>query len=228
MKAGRWRPGQRKQSPPSQAAAAASAADRADAPHATAAVGANAATEVLAPGAPVTWHSETSPAFLSPQQVVQLGGSCTGTGILLVAAARSVGIPARLAGCSESVVRGDDHHWAEFYEPTDVGSSPFGDGWHTREGSSAGNPDGPWDAPSGPMLGCLQGVVPGSAMDTLWASSWSSPTFLPSLWANDSFAATWGHVGGLNRCGAYCGAWGCGTNNTEHWTQAQCGPATLG
>jgi transglutaminase-like putative cysteine protease len=106
-----------------------------------------------------------------------------------VAAARSVGIPARLAGCSESVVRGDgawwgagrepprlergaswvrlfphtsapptrastgcaDHHWAEFYDPLSPG--PFGDFWHTREGSSAGNPDGPWDSPSGPMLG---------------------------------------------------------------------------
>jgi transglutaminase-like putative cysteine protease len=43
-------------------------------------------------------------------QVVLHGGSCTGTGIVLVAAARSVGIPARLAGCPESVVRGDDHH----------------------------------------------------------------------------------------------------------------------
>lgn len=35
--------------------------------------------------------------------------SCTGTGIVLVVALRSVGIPARLAGCSESVVRGALH-----------------------------------------------------------------------------------------------------------------------
>ena len=178
--------------------------------------------EVLVPGNPVSWHSEVSPAFLSPQQVVQLGGSCTGTGILFVAAARAVGVPARLAGCSESVVRGDDHHWLEYYDASTAG--PFGDGWHTREGPSAGNADGPWDSPSGPMKGCLAGVVPGSQLDTLWASSWSASTFLPALWANSSASRKWAFVGGVNRCGAYCSAWGCGVNNSIHYSQAQCGP----
>lgn len=59
---------------------------------------------------------------------------------------------------------------------------PFGTYWHTREGASAGNPDGPWDAPSGPMLGCLQGVLPGSSIDTLWATSWGSSMHFPTLW----------------------------------------------
>lgn len=186
----------------------------------------SASSEAFVAGNPVTWHSGTAPGFQSPQQVVQLGGSCTGTGIILVAAARSVGIPARLEGCSESVVRGDDHHWAGFYEPLRPTSGPFGDGWHTREGSSAGNPDGPWDAPSGPMLGCLQGVVPGSSLDTLWATAWSAPAFLPTLWANDTWAQTWSRVAGVNRCGAYCTAWGCGVNNTMHYDQTQCGPAS--
>lgn len=186
-------------------------------------MGAAAASTVPIPGPPVTWRSETSPARLSVQDVVSFGGSCTGTGIVLVAAARSVGVPARLAGCSESVVRLDDHHWAEFYDPASTG--PFGDGWHTREGTAAGNPDGPWDAPSGPMLGCMAGVVPGSPMDTLWATSWGSAVNMPTLWANDTRSATWARIGGVNRCGAYCGAWGCGVNNTVHYTQAQCGPA---
>ena len=140
-----------------------------------------------------------------------------------MAAARSVGIPARLAGCPESVVRGDDHHWAEFYDPASPG--PFGDGWHTKEGVSAGNAGGPWDSPSGPMLGCLAGTVPGSAMDSLWAVWPSAPAVAPTLWSNDTWSQTWARVAGVNRCGAYCQAWGCGMNNSQHWTQAQCGPA---
>jgi len=179
---------------------------------------------VLVPGSPVTWKSETSPAYLSPQQTIQFGASCTGTGIILVVAARSVGIPARLAGCSESVVRGDDHHWAEYWDGTAAG--PFGDNWHTKEGVSAGNAGGPWDSPSGPMNGCLKGVVPGSPMDTLWATSWSSPVYLPTLWTNSSpWFSDWSFVGGVNRCGAYCGAWGCGVNQTQFWNQAECGPS---
>jgi hypothetical protein len=175
------------------------------------------------PGIPITWHSSVSPAFISPQQVASWGGSCTGTGIVLVAAARSVGIPARLAGCSESVVRGDDHHWSEWYDSV-TSPGPFGDFWHTKEGESAGNTGGPWDSPSGPMLGCLQGVVPGSSVDTLWAASWGSQTYLPALWSNNSWAQANSFVGGVNRCGAYCTAWGCGANNSIHYTQGECGP----
>ena len=74
------------------------------------------------PGQAVNWKSETAPAMLSPEQVVQYGGaSCTGTAVILVAAARAVGIPARIAGCSQSIVVGDDHHWIEFYDPSDPG-----------------------------------------------------------------------------------------------------------
>jgi hypothetical protein len=63
----------------------------------------NANGTAVVPGPPISWHSEVSPAYLSPQQVSTWGGSCTGTGIVLVAAARAVGIPARLAGCSQSI-----------------------------------------------------------------------------------------------------------------------------
>lgn len=175
-------------------------------------------------GLPITWHSESSPARLSVQDTVQFGASCTGTAITQIMAARSVGLPVRLAGCSESVIRGDDHHWTEVRDWTSPG--PFGTFWHTREGASAGNPDGPWDAPSGPMLGCLQGVIPGSSIDTLWASSWGSTVALPTLWSNDSRSMRWARIGGINVCGDYCTAWGCGVNNTQHWKQAQCGPAS--
>ena len=134
----------------------------------------------IVPGPPVSWRSSVSPAFISVEQVASFGGSCTGTAIVLVAAARSVGIPARLAGCGESVVRHDDHHWIEYWDGASPG--PFGDFWHTKEGTSAGNEGGPWDLPSGPMMGCLAGVVPKSAIDSLWAASWTSTTYMPMLW----------------------------------------------
>ena len=174
----------------------------------------------LLPGPPVSWRSSVSPAFISVEQVASFGGSCTGTAIVLVAAARAVGIPARLAGCGESIARHDDHHWIEFWDGASPG--PFGDFWHTKEGESAGNEGGPWDSPSGPMMGCLAGVVPYSAIDSLWAASYSSPTYMPLLWSNDTWSTAWSFVGGLDRCGAYCTAWGCGVNNTNRWSQAQC------
>ena len=55
-----------------------------------------------------------------------------------VLAARSIGIPARLAGCSQSITD-DDHHWAEFWDADTTNAGPFGDNWHTREGTSKGN-----------------------------------------------------------------------------------------
>jgi hypothetical protein len=184
-------------------------------------LGVNATGTAAVPGPPISWHSEVSPAYLSPQQVSTWGGSCTGTGIVLVAAARAVGIPARLAGCSQSIPN-DDHHWSEYYDPSAAG--PFGDYWHTKEGTSYGNEGGPWDSPSGPMDGCLSYAVAGSTLNTLWSASYGSDIALPTLWANSSWTAAWSRIGGVNRCGAYCGAWGCGVNQTQHWTQAECGP----
>jgi hypothetical protein len=60
----------------------------------------------------ITWRSSVSPGFLSPEQVASSFGSCTGTGILMVAAARAIGIPARLAGCSQTDVPNDDRAWS--------------------------------------------------------------------------------------------------------------------
>ena len=185
--------------------------------------GAVALGGTLAAGPPVTWRSESSPARLSVQDVVQWGGSCTGTAVLQVAAARSVGLPVRLAGCSSESTVADDHHWTEVRDWANPG--PFGSYWHTREGASAGNANGPWDAPSAPMLGCLAGLVPGSSVDTLWASSWGSRTNLPLMWSNDARTATWARVGGVNVCGDYCSAWGCGPGNAIKYNQSACGPA---
>ena len=53
------------------------------------------------------------------------------------------------------------------------------------------------------MLFC-QGVVPNSSFDTLWASSWSSRDFLPTLWSSGSLAEEWSNVGGENRCAGHC------------------------
>ena len=38
-------------------------------------------------------------------------------------------------------------------------TSPFEDGWHTKEGTSSGNEGGPWDSPSAPMNGCFKYLV---------------------------------------------------------------------
>ena len=62
--------------------------------------------DVLVAGSPFTWKSSTAPAYLSPQQVAQTGASCTGTALVMLAAYRSVGIPARIAGCSNEYVDG--------------------------------------------------------------------------------------------------------------------------
>ena len=209
-------------------------------------------------GSVFRWKSETSPMRLSPEQVTELGGgSCTGTAVVMAAAARSIGIPARITGCSQSILD-DDHHWIEFYDPSGA-NGPFADGWHTKEGTSAGNEGGPWDSPSGPMNLCLKKLVarvgcevfararaspcsppmpplpprppppPPYAQDparlnTVWSSTWSSQVYLPFQWSPEQAkGAALSFVGAVNRCGAYCSAWGCGENQTEHWKQEQCG-----
>ena len=190
---------------------------------------------------PIQWVSETAPAYISTEQVAAFGGSCTGTAVVLVQALRSIGVAARVAGCSESIPN-DDHHWVEWADPlhplhrleqprpaderpgASATSGPFGDGWHTKEGVSRGNEGGPWDAPSGPMSGCLKAVLAGDQLHTMWASSPSSATFLPLMWHQGDFAETYSFVGGINRCGAYCSAWGCGPNRTSKFTQAECEP----
>lgn len=197
------------------------------------------------PGDVIRWRSSTAPGLLSPQQVVHQGGSCTGTAIVLSAAFRAMGIPARVAGCGESTVGnpgiGNDHHWVEYYDASHPGPFPpsataGGDDydaafWHTKEGTSFGNAGGPWDSPSAPMKGCLQSVKkngsdPGSTnrMFSMFGAKWSSSNFFPQLWANNSWSRRWQFVGGENRCGAYCMAWGCGVNNSMFWTQEECWP----
>mmetsp|Transcript_71064 Transcript_71064/g.140850 ORF Transcript_71064/g.140850 Transcript_71064/m.140850 type:complete len:144 (+) Transcript_71064:917-1348(+) len=140
----------------------------------------------------------------------------------MAAAARAVGIPARVAGCSQSI-KDDDHHWVEFLDA--AAPSPLGDGWHTKEGTSAGNAGGPWDAPSGPMNRCLRYLLPGdkARLNTLWATKWSSDVQMSLLWEPSGNAARkFGVVRGENRCGVYCAAWGCGVNQTNRWSQKAC------
>lgn len=70
--------------------------------------GGNAGDREFISGGAVKWHSGSSPMDMSSQQIVDFGGSCTGTAILLGAVLRSVGIPARVAGCSsESKAAGE-------------------------------------------------------------------------------------------------------------------------
>ena len=119
--------------------------------------------------------------------------------------------------------QGDDHHWVEFYDPSSPG--PFNNSWHTKEGTSGGNRGGPWDSPSGPMNRCLRYLNPKDDLNTMWVSAWSSRQYMPLQWTGGEMQRRWGFVGGQNVCGAYCSAWGCGQNQTDRWTQEQCGPA---
>jgi hypothetical protein len=112
--------------------------------------------------------------------------------------------------------------WCEFYD--DTTPSPFSDFWHTKEGVSIGNEGGPWDSLSIPMQGCMRGVKPRSVVNTLWAASWSSSTYLPLQWSDSITAEDWSFVGGINRCGAYCTAFGCGVNQSSHWDAHECQP----
>eukprot|EP00658_Telonema_sp_P-2_P058172 TRINITY_DN4660_c0_g2_i6.p2 TRINITY_DN4660_c0_g2~~TRINITY_DN4660_c0_g2_i6.p2 ORF type:complete len:227 (-),score=48.07 TRINITY_DN4660_c0_g2_i6:199-879(-) len=198
----------------------------ADAMPAAAAAGMLQLGGVAIPGQTIRWQSESSPMNMSPEQVVLHRGSCTGTAIVMAAVARSVGLPVRIAGCSQSKA-GDDHHWVEFWDNV-TSSGPFKTSWHTKEGTSLGNSGGPWDAPSGPMSGCLRALVPNDDLNTMWASSWSSREFMPLQWntggtkPNDALQREVSFVGGVNLCGDYCTAWGCGANQTDRWEQHQC------
>jgi hypothetical protein len=40
------------------------------------------------------------------------------------------------------------------------------------------------------MSNCLKGVIAKHQMQMMWATQWSSPQFLPSLWHNTSFAVS--------------------------------------
>ena len=79
---------------------------------------------------------------------------------------------------------------------------------------------GPWDSASGPMNGCLKGVIAHNSMNTIWAASWKSDIYLPLQWSNTPVQEEWAFVGGENRCGPYCTAWGCSTNQTAKYSQA--------
>lgn len=62
--------------------------------------------------------------------------SCTGLTILQVCAYRSVGIPARLAGCNWTTIPGN-HSWPEYWD----------DGWHFCSDGNLPAIDGGWFAP---------------------------------------------------------------------------------
>lgn len=70
----------------------------------------------------------------------------------------------------------------------------------------------------------IQGVEAHNNMNTIWAASWESTTYLPLQWSNTAAQQEWAFVGGENRCGAYCTAWGCGANQTIKYTQPECNP----
>lgn len=64
----------------------------------------------------VTYEPNLSPAILSPLDVMAHGrASCTGLSLLLVAACRSVGVPARLAGVEDWGDGSGNHAWVEIW-----------------------------------------------------------------------------------------------------------------
>jgi len=171
---------------------------------------------------PVTWHTGMGAIDLSSQEIVENGGSCSGTAVLLAAVLRSVGIPCRVTGCSDesaAAAKGNDHHWVEYWDPSFPG--PFGDAWHTKEGVSKGNAGGPWDGASGPMNGCMRGLVGKNAHDMIYSASWSSKRFMPTLWGMDKWSKTNRWKGGIPRCKSYCSKWGCGVNQSSHYNTSK-------
>ena len=80
------------------------------------------------------------------------------------------------------------------------------------------------------MNGCLKYLVPKdkNRLNTIWSSSWSSSTYLPLQWSvgggelDDARTQRLAFVGGVNKCGSYCTAWGCGMNQTSKFAQKDC------
>ena len=75
------------------------------------------------------------------------------------------------------------------------------------------------------MNTCLRELIPKDPhrLNTIWATQWSSGVLLPLQWQVPAGPALrLAAVGGVNRCGAYCTAWGCGANQTDRWSQSAC------
>lgn len=66
----------------------------------------------------VKFVANQAPAIMSVHETLQHGyASCTGLSILLVAACRSLGVPARMAGTPEwNRPEGGNHNWVEVYD----------------------------------------------------------------------------------------------------------------
>ena len=88
-----------------------------------------------------------------------------------------------------------------------------------------GNEEGPWDALSGAMAGCLSKLILKSEMNNLYSSKWSGDTAMPLLWGVDP---TWSRIGSEGRCGAYCTRFGCGPGMAHQFSQDECGFAGPG
>lgn len=103
----------------------------------------------------VRYEPNLSPRILSPSEVVANGrASCTGLSLLLVAACRSVGVPARLAGVRSWAGEGEggegehegNHAWVEVYDRGawySLGAaepSPLGATWFASRLHAAGGP----------------------------------------------------------------------------------------
>lgn len=91
------------------------------------------------------------------------------------------------------------------------------------------NPNNHIPSPTGtPMNTCLKYLVPHdpTGLNSIWVSQWSSNVTMPLQWGpRFGKSNTWlngSSVSGSNRCGVYCTAWGCGSNQTAHYSQSEC------
>ena len=83
------------------------------------------------PTEPIVFVSGQTPRIMDPLSVIAYGhSSCTGLAIVLIAALRSVGIPARMAGTPAWHGNDDEgnHSWVEVYVPPSSSSSSSSDG----------------------------------------------------------------------------------------------------
>ena len=79
-----------------------------------------------------------------------------------------------------------------------------------------------------PMNTCLKYLVPHdeTGLNSIWVSQWSSNVTMPLQWGPRFGRANgWlngSSVSGSNKCGSYCMAWGCGSNQSMHYSQSEC------
>jgi hypothetical protein len=123
----------------------------------------------------VKFVANQAPAIMSVHETLQHGyASCSGLSILLVAACRSLGVPARVAGTPEwNRPEGGNHNWVEVYDDA-TGT------WKFTGAAEWSGWDQGWFFPQP-----AKAQVPGDLQHAIYATSWemvSPGATFPLFW----------------------------------------------